>query len=612
MKKTIKFIFLTLSLLSFSGNTDALTLELSNGWNLLSNRTTITAADLFSDDTKFSSAWKWNTDKWAVYIPGETTLGEYAASKGFSELSTINPGEGFWVNSQLSQTVSISGTETVNNTITLLSGWNLKGLTSENFINAGLLFTDSQTVSSIWKWDNDTWAVYIPEETNQGAYAASKGFNELSTLKPGEGFWVNASTDLQVPVYNYIVVDTNQDDCFDTSGNKITCGSSLNGQDAQYTTAASNYTNNGDGTVTDLNTGLIWQRHHSTAVPWADADTYCDDLVLGSEADWRLPSIKELYSLIDFNGYTGGMNDTYDNWTENNWKLYIDGSWDTGDDSAIFIQETGNADTGDRILDGQVWTSTDPVGTTMDNNDSVQGGNFLDGRIKAYPKTDSKFTRCVCGNTAYGENSYTLTDNGDTVTDASTGLVWTKAYSNDTSEFSEVLSIESNGGDAGAMDWENALSFCENLDYAGSKDWRLPDIKELHSITKNPETEGLPAIDTDFFDLAAVELPDYCKGGTFSSYPYFWSSTTHMEYKAPTNTVAYGDKALYVAFGPGWGSMNGGLTWIDAHSPGSQRSDPKTGDPGSSSWACGFGPQGDYISIYNFVRCVRNAKTTTD
>ncbi|MEE4240596.1 MAG: DUF1566 domain-containing protein [Desulfopila sp.] len=58
---------------------------------------------------------------------------------------------------------------------------------------------------------------------------------------------------------------------------------------------------NGNGTVFDLSTGLTWQeqddgnkRHHS------DADTYCQELVLGGKSDWRLPYIKELQSIVDY------------------------------------------------------------------------------------------------------------------------------------------------------------------------------------------------------------------------------------------------------------------------------------------------------------------------
>jgi hypothetical protein len=50
-------------------------------------------------------------------------------------------------------------------------------------------------------------------------------------------------------------------------------------------------------------------------------------------------------------------------------------------------------------------------------------------------------------------------------------------------------------------------------------------------------------------------------------------------------------------------------SWIDVHGAGAQRSDPKTGDP--ANYPTGFGPQGDAIRIYNYVRLVRNVNTTT-
>jgi hypothetical protein len=48
---------------------------------------------------------------------------------------------------------------------------------------------------------------------------------------------------------------------------------------------------------------------------------------------------------------------------------------------------------------------------------------------------------------------------------------------------------------------------------------------------------------------------------------------------------------------------------MDVHGAGSQRSDPKSGNP--SQFPYGRGPQGDVIRIYNFVRCVRGGLATS-
>ncbi|MDX1740726.1 MAG: hypothetical protein R3178_05500, partial [Rhodothermales bacterium] len=63
-----------------------------------------------------------------------------------------------------------------------------------------------------------------------------------------------------------------------------------------------------------------------------------------------------------------------------------------------------------------------------------------------------------------------------------------------------------------------------------------------------------------------------------------------------------GRNGVYVAFGRSLGYMHG--SWVDVHGAGSQRSDPKVGDP--TDYPTGHGPQGDAIRIYNYVRLVRD------
>lgn len=58
------------------------------------------------------------------------------------------------------------------------------------------------------------------------------------------------------------------------------------------------FTDNGDGTVNDLSSGLIWQQADSIyALNWGGALSYCENLTLGGVDDWRLPDIKELFSI---------------------------------------------------------------------------------------------------------------------------------------------------------------------------------------------------------------------------------------------------------------------------------------------------------------------------
>ena len=98
--------------------------------------------------------------------------------------------------------------------------------------------------------------------------------------------------------------DTGQTTCYDVAGNVITCpteGQPLYGQDAQYDGPALAYQDNGNGTVTDLNSGLMWQQaDDGTIRTWEAAGAYCDSLSLGFHDDWRLPERIELKSIADF------------------------------------------------------------------------------------------------------------------------------------------------------------------------------------------------------------------------------------------------------------------------------------------------------------------------
>lgn len=60
------------------------------------------------------------------------------------------------------------------------------------------------------------------------------------------------------------------------------------------------YLDNGDGTVSDTQTGLMWQKTAaSDKMNWNDALRYCQGLSLAGHSDWRLPDIDTLMSLVD-------------------------------------------------------------------------------------------------------------------------------------------------------------------------------------------------------------------------------------------------------------------------------------------------------------------------
>lgn len=73
------------------------------------------------------------------------------------------------------------------------------------------------------------------------------------------------------------------------------------GEDSDYTIHQLSYTDNGDGTVTDNNTGLMWQQaDDGIERTWGDAISYCSTLSLAGYTDWRLPEIQELTDIVNY------------------------------------------------------------------------------------------------------------------------------------------------------------------------------------------------------------------------------------------------------------------------------------------------------------------------
>lgn len=384
------------------------------------------------------------------------------------------------------------------------------------------------------------------------------------------GLWLTQVRAASLP---YPIVDTGQIRCYNNT-NEIKYpkpGDAFFGQDAHYNGNQPAYKDNGDGTVTDLNTELMWIQNPGSKKTFEQAAAGAPECKVGGYADWRLPTIKELYSLILFSGTDPDPMST----NTSRQRPFID--------TEYFKFSYGRQQDGDRIIDSQFATSTIYRSTTMNGNKTMFGVNFADGRIKGYglntPRGEKTFyVLYVRGNADYGKNQYV--DNGDgTITDKATGLMWQKSDSGK------------------GLNWSQALNYAEKLDLAGYSDWRLPNAKELQSIvdySRCPDVTNSAAIGPVF------EVTPITNEGGKKDYSFYWTSSSHCG-------VFSAQAAAYVAFGRSQGWMqdrrSGEYKLMDVHGAGSQRSDPKTGD--ASKFPRGRGPQGDVIRINNPVRCVR-------
>jgi hypothetical protein len=245
------------------------------------------------------------------------------------------------------------------------------------------------------------------------------------------------------------------------------------------------FTDNGE-TVTDNNTGLMWQKQDDgNTYNWYQASgevnsTYnpsggsyknvCGSLNTSNfsgHSDWQLPSKKELITIVDYSvpypcptiqkAYFPQTQWTY--WSSTTPPIYPVGAW------AVFFQYA-----------------------VIDSSD----------------KGVDKYVRCVRG----GHPAQTLTDNHDgTVTDNKTGLEWQQ-------------------DEPGEKMWGDAISYCRGLSLGGHDDWRLPNIKEIESLTD--DSRYTPVLDYTFFPGALGAK--------------YWSSTTDASF---TNSACFADFGNY-------------------------------------------------------------------
>jgi hypothetical protein len=284
--------------------------------------------------------------------------------------------------------------------------------------------------------------------------------------------------------------ETGQVTCYDDSGTTITCTDT--GQDGDTLSGISwpmpRFTDNGDGTVTDTLTGLTWLKNADCfggniwTLALSDANSLASGscgLSDGSKAgDWRLPNINELESLVNTEevnnatwlvgqGFTDVQAVTY--WSSTTYTIDTSAAWRADMDDghiAAGIKDCGICN---------VWPvrakSTPPAQL------------WKTGQTSCY--NEPGFTISCTGTGQDGEiqtgvawPSPRFLDNPDgTVTDKLTGLVWTG---------------DANAPDPGGctsdklMLWQDALNYVVCLNsktYLGYNDWRLPNRKELHSLT---------------------------------------------------------------------------------------------------------------------------------
>ncbi|MBK5208967.1 MAG: DUF1566 domain-containing protein [Flavobacteriaceae bacterium] len=263
------------------------------------------------------------------------------------------------------------------------------------------------------------------------------------------------------------------------------------GEDADFLINPPSFTNNGNGTITDNNSGLMWQKTDGGEMTFEVASDYCKNLNLGEYYDWRLPTGIELFSINNYNYLKPALDTTY--FTDTNAEYWWTSETRADDASKVWVVNAGGG-----------------IGAHPKSETTSAGGS------------KSFHVRAVRNLFTTSFSAPRFTEKGDsTIMDNYTGLSWQKFQS------------------PAAMTWEEALAYAKTCSLSGKLDWRLPNIKELQSLNDPKLTR--PSFNKTYF-------PNIGSGNYWSSTSMFRRSNVAWDINTSYGIVSYNDmtKSEYV------------------------------------------------------------------
>ncbi len=234
------------------------------------------------------------------------------------------------------------------------------------------------------------------------------------------------------------------------------------GEDHDYTIYPPQLIADKNGTVIDSVTGLMWQAVDGGEMTIENARLYVDTLELGGFLDWRLPDPYEAFSIMNHQMVGPAIDTRY--FTNTGAEYWWTKTRQYNDSSRIWVTNSGGG-----------------LGN-HNKTETISAGGAKKYHVRAVRSVKPDLHVPV---------QFNELGNG-VIRDEITGLSWLKSPLAD------------------SMDWETALQSVEALKEGGMDDWRLPNIKELQTVTDFSRSN--PSIFPSF--LIKVGTTDY------------WSSTT--------------------------------------------------------------------------------------
>ncbi len=312
-----------------------------------------------------------------------------------------------------------------------------------------------------------------------------------------------------------------------------------------------------DNLVVDHSTGLMWPRYlllldgddeeglHANyrldrSYSWSQALALARDFRYGGYADWRLPNVHELQSLVDFGRARPALDPlTFPEELEDLPSPYFWSST-TRPDLPLEAYYTN-------FLDGHAWPWHKGIGFAVRPVRSVSVRDpvaiFATGQTLSYEGAGEapRPGQGDDGDLQLGlSRSYLWQDDGridspeeNQLVDERTGLVWLR----------QPTLLDGSGGPGGNVDlsvplnWQEAVEACQALDYGGRQDWRLPNIRELDSLARYGSEEAP-------LDPAAFPGSPLPPEGDHQPPWIWWSSTTNQRDRPGLRGI---DEAWYLS-----------------------------------------------------------------
>ncbi len=263
---------------------------------------------------------------------------------------------------------------------------------------------------------------------------------------------------------------------------------------------SASYTDNGDGTVTDKASALVWMRCSPgqtwtgsvcDGVPgtyvWDDANLLTGAVDFAGKTDWRLPNMRELQTIADRSKFNPAI------------------------DSMAFPATSA----------ATYWSSSAYPNVST----AAWYVNFGGGDVHGADKSSALPVRLVRGGATpglfdAGRPASDFVDNGDgTISHVSTGLVWKRCAEGQSWDGSTCVDT------ASMVKWDSAV-LLNNSTFAGNNTWRLPTAQEIEALV------GYSAADF------AAAFPN-------SPLALYWSATPYAGDASSAWGLGFGDGECY-------------------------------------------------------------------